>query len=431
MTNYATWSKTDLIKKIQELEAARFGSNGLTGAAKATEPEISPSMAPQTSSTQSPRQPAKKKAKEMDFSRFSTRKVAIRFAYAGWNYHGLAVQTGEDVPTIEGHILAALHRTKLIPSVEPNDCELSRCGRTDRGVSAMRQVISLRLRSTLTPEEQQNPENDVRELNYMKMLNDHLPEDIRAYEICLRPPQGFDARFSCLYRHYHYYFHKRGLDIELMRQAARSFIGVHDFRNYCKVDPSKQITNFNREVMISEICQVPGREDLYYFSLRGTAFLWHQVRSMMAILFLVGQKAEPVDLVGSLLDVEKNPRRPVYEMAADYPLVLVDCAFPEMEWQSCRRAEELVNQQARAFNLSHRYLVRDAIASLMYQTVVQGSYTKDTAPTEERLRVNLGDGIGRPTSKYKPVMQRELLEAPEVVNARWLERKASKRNNVQ
>ncbi len=48
---------------------------------------------------------------------------------------------------------------------------------------------------------------------------------------------------------------------------------------------------------------------------------------MVAVLFLVGQGLEPPSLVGELLDVERNPRRPAYQMAAETPLVLWDCIF--------------------------------------------------------------------------------------------------------
>ena len=49
-------------------------------------------------------------------------------------------------------------------------------------------------------------------------------------------------RFSARYRHYKYFILQRqaggglaSLDIERMREAARYFVGEHDFRNFCKV----------------------------------------------------------------------------------------------------------------------------------------------------------------------------------------------------
>lgn len=37
-----------------------------------------------------------------------------------------------------------------------------------------------------------------------------------------------------------------------------------------------------------------------------------QVRCMMAVLLLIGQKLEAPDIIDQLLEVEKNPRKPQY-----------------------------------------------------------------------------------------------------------------------
>lgn len=68
---------------------------------------------------------------------------------------------------------------------------------------------------------------------------------------------------------------------------------------------------------------------IYSFTVHGSAFLWHQVRHLVAILFLVGQGLEHPSVVPQLLDIKKTPRKPMYEMATDAPLVLWDCIFPE------------------------------------------------------------------------------------------------------
>lgn len=88
----------------------------------------------------------KKKEKEFDFSRYHKRHVAIKLAYLGWNYHGFASQESTE-NTIEAHFLAALVKACLIEN--RTDCNYSRCGRTDKGVSAFGQVVSLNVRSNL------------------------------------------------------------------------------------------------------------------------------------------------------------------------------------------------------------------------------------------------------------------------------------------
>ena len=87
-----------------------------------------------------------KKQKPFDFTRYHKRHVALKMAYLGWDYHGFASQESTE-NTIEGHFFAALTKACLIENRA--DCHYSRCGRTDKGVSAFAQVVSLDLRSNL------------------------------------------------------------------------------------------------------------------------------------------------------------------------------------------------------------------------------------------------------------------------------------------
>ncbi|KAJ1925741.1 pseudouridine synthase deg1, partial [Linderina pennispora] len=175
------------------------------------------------------------------------------------------------------------------------------CGRTDRGVSGFGQVIALYVRSAgkfLTEEEAEGgdvfrddrndrrpvrlPAND-KELPYINMLNKILPAEIRILAWSPVSPT-FDARFSCRWRFYRYFFTEKGLDIARMQDAAQRYLGSHDFRNFCRLDPAKQIKNFERTVMDIAIRPVPERVSLvgdsqnpasrwWQLELRGTAFL--------------------------------------------------------------------------------------------------------------------------------------------------------------
>lgn len=83
-------------------------------------------------------------------ARFRLRHVALHFAYLGRDYYGFAAQNAVDtsksaVATVELALFSALQQSCLIESSET--CGYQRCGRTDRGVSAAGQVVSLRLRS--------------------------------------------------------------------------------------------------------------------------------------------------------------------------------------------------------------------------------------------------------------------------------------------
>jgi tRNA pseudouridine(38-40) synthase len=48
----------------------------------------------------------------------------------------------------------------------------------------------------------------------------------------------------------------------------------------------------------------------------GSGFLWHQIRCVVAILILIGQGKEEVELIKALLDIEKYPCTPNYQIAS-------------------------------------------------------------------------------------------------------------------
>lgn len=148
------------------------------------------------------------------------------------------------------------------------------------------------------------------------MINRILPPDIKAVAWMPLESTEISARFDCYRRTYRYYFPRGNMNIENMKRASEYLIGTHDFRNLCKMDVANGVTTFMREVMHVDI-QKFGNDstdkgddqgyDMFYFELTGSAFLWHQIRCIMAILFLVGQGMEDVTVIPELLDVEKNP----------------------------------------------------------------------------------------------------------------------------
>lgn len=96
-----------------------------------------------------------------------------------------------------------------------------------------------------------------------------------------------------------------------MKDAAQHLIGEHDFRNFCKMDVGNGVVKFNRRIMDIQIDSVEETIDnysMFRLKLVGQAFLWHQVRCIVSVLFLVGQGKEEPTIVQQLLDVERNPR---------------------------------------------------------------------------------------------------------------------------
>ncbi|CAM9183437.1 unnamed protein product, partial [Ectocarpus fasciculatus] len=269
-----------------------------------------------------------RKVKEFDMSKYAQRHVAIQLQYDGSKYYGFASQKDECEETVEKYLFEALLKLRLIES--RSSCNYSRCGRTDKGVSAMRQVVAFNLRSNLPKDASEDDKANTMEVDYCNLLNKSFPPEIRALGVSFVSPD-FSARFSATYRTYRYFFVRRNLNTEAMLSAAKSFIGVHDFRNFCKLD-APNVTNFEREVLfVNLVCyrESPDDEshDIMYLEISGLAFLWHMVRCIMAVLFLVGKELELPAIVSQLLDVSAEPTKPEYALASDAPLLLYDCGF--------------------------------------------------------------------------------------------------------
>ncbi|XP_058836087.1 tRNA pseudouridine(38/39) synthase [Topomyia yanbarensis] len=308
-------SKEQLIDRIVQLESQNFQLKNIIQ--KATGPK------PVASGQQNEKQ------RKFDFSKWHKRHILLRFFYLGWDYQGYTTQE-DSANTIEHHLFNALTRVCLIEDRETSNYH--RCGRTDKGVSAFHQVVSLDVRSKFAPEQQLLPESVASELNYCQLLNRVLPQDIRCVAWMPMVNPNYSARFDCRSRTYRYFFPRGDLNVDAMQKGCRYLVGSHDFRNLCKMDVGNGVVTFTRNVLHAFIKESgkDGEEagyDMLYFELRGNAFLWHQVRCIMAILILVGQGKEDPDVILKLLDVGENPRKPQYSLANDLPLNLYDCQF--------------------------------------------------------------------------------------------------------
>jgi len=508
-SKYAGWTREDLVTRVLDLESSLLPGDG-TGSRVATQlpsPSLSqppppgvqqaPSLlrgAPVTRipapGSETPRQSAKSKSKAkvkdlsdqkpFDFSLHPRRKIALRFTYAGWEYGGLAYQAcPTPLPTVEGVLFDALVQTKLVDGTKGfGGCGWERCGRTDRGVSGAGNVVSLWVRSAIpqdtpahegdvddpsSPSSHQNtptPNATKRELRYISALNRVLPPTIRVVAWSPVSPT-FSSRFACKYRHYKYFFHSRNLDISRMQDAASRLLGEHDFRNLCKLDASKQITNFRRTILQASIspARLEGEADLdgvWVFDLKGTAFLYNQVRHIVAILFLIGTGLEDPSIMTALVNVNKeNPypafkegepvppiveRKPEYQMADGLPLVLWDCAFSDehVRWQVDECDGESGSGAGGVYGQLRSIYERSTVHSALDAYFLESASKHHPAPTNAFplpinspgstglvpgdsgvLQIPLGGGAYQRTGRYVPVLSRKRQEDVFVVNARW------------
>jgi tRNA pseudouridine38-40 synthase len=201
-------------------------------------------------------------------------------------------------------------------------------GRTDAGVHALAQVAHIDLPRVWS--------SDV----VRDALNAHIrPHPIAVLRVDL-VPEGFDARFSAIRRHYLYRIVNRRapltldttrawlirprLDPDAMQAGARHLIGRHDFSTFR--DSECQADSPIRTLERLDIAVAPGEEIHIHAAAR--SFLHRQVRSIVGSLALVGSgKWSPGDLQRALERRDRSacgtvaPAAGLYLIAVDYPAV--------------------------------------------------------------------------------------------------------------
>ncbi|VDK17307.1 unnamed protein product [Anisakis simplex] len=299
-----------------------------------------------------------KEQREFDFSRYPKRRIALMFLYYGWQYDGL-VQQQDTLNTVEEVIKNALLKVRLIESWKT--CEWSRSGRTDKGVSAFKQIASLVVRSNdpndefvFWPDDKADDSSiavssrispPYKELSYTKMLNAVLPNNIRV--LAWAPiSSDFSARFSCTKRVYKYAFPRADFNVYAIQEACKLLVGEHDFRNFCRIDLNKARVEMSYvrnvfEAYISIVCNDGSRVRVYEnkefqncgpysmveFTMVGSGFLWHQIRCIMAVIYEIGKENEKPEVISELLDIKSTPRKPAYGLVPPSPLCLFECSY--------------------------------------------------------------------------------------------------------
>lgn len=253
-------------------------------------------------------------------------KIAAWLTYNGAPFSGFARQNGQ--LTVQGNIEEALELLYHHP------IETTCAGRTDAGVHALCQVISFDLLS----DEWfcRKPEKLLRSLNALT----HEAISFRA----VRPmPDEFSARFSALFREYHYYicideappllmeafcWHiGKPLDVEAMKDASHYLIGEHDFKSFCMAVSAKgKSTNrFVSEVSFTQ--EQIWNSNFIRVTVVGNAFLHSMVRTMVGTLALVGSGKRPPEWMREVL--EARNRQAAGQNAPAQGLVLWNVIYPD------------------------------------------------------------------------------------------------------
>ena len=211
-------------------------------------------------------------------------------------------------------------------------------GRTDAGVHATGQVAHVDVPSDALSHAypRHHPEGEPEFAPLVRRLGRLLPEDVRVLDVT-RAPAGFDARFAALRRHYAYRLclapygampqqsrfvtpWPRRLDVDAMRSASQTLLGLHDFAAFCRPRPgATTIRELQRLDWVNE-------GELLTGYVSADAFCWSMVRSLVGALLAVGEGRRQPDWCATLLtatgrssDFAAAPARGLTLIGVDYP----------------------------------------------------------------------------------------------------------------
>ena len=251
------------------------------------------------------------------------RRVALMVAYDGTGYAGFQLQANS--PTIQGELETAF--TKLTGEA----IRVRGASRTDAGAHAMGQVVDV---ATFT-------RHDVDTI--AAAMNHYLPPAIRIIT-ALEVPFQFHARRSASARTYRYSILNREiaspllrhthhtvpglLDLPRMRAAARSLIGIRDFRQLSTGHPAGQ--SAVRQVFRWDAKTQPDQEDVILIECQATGFLRHQIRRANGILIEIAKGQLPIHAMADALAGRTQKQRQIAALPAK-GLCLQSVHYPEFE----------------------------------------------------------------------------------------------------
>lgn len=159
------------------------------------------------------------------------------------------------------------------------------CSRTDSGVHAMEYCMCF------------DPPRFIEQKRIAFALNSVLPDSISVLS-CQPVPADFHPRYHAVAKEYIYRFYdgaapdpfknglafheRKGLNAELMDQAAKHFLGTHDFKAF--MSTGSKIEDTERTIYYSKV-ERSGNDVV--FRVVGNGFLYNMVRIMAGTLLFV------------------------------------------------------------------------------------------------------------------------------------------------
>jgi tRNA pseudouridine38-40 synthase len=247
-------------------------------------------------------------------------RLRIDLAYDGTDFHGWAAQPG--LRTVQGELSAALATILRVPEVA-----VTCAGRTDAGVHARGQVVHTDVTALAADELERLP----------RRLNGVLPPDARVRRVAVAA-DGFDARFSALWRRYayriadrpalldpltrsHVLAWPRPLDEDRMNEASAALLGLRDFASFCK-----QREGATTIRTLQDLSWARTHGGMLVGTVRADAFCHSMVRALVGCLVAIGEGRKPVAWAAEVLAAQR--RDPAVAVAHAHGLTLEEVAYP-------------------------------------------------------------------------------------------------------
>ncbi|KAL5036443.1 hypothetical protein BDV3_005129 [Batrachochytrium dendrobatidis] len=294
--------------------------------------------------------------------RMPKKKVVLLMSYCGTGYQGM--QINPDVPSIELDLHKALAASGAVStdnSMDPGKIAFMRCARTDKGVHAGGQVVSLKM--------------IIQDSDIIERINARLPPQIRVWGYA-RVQQQFHAKHHCDSRIYEYIlptsvlkkvdptyyplskigvaagvtFENMGRakmepieipehtdneketiqgyrtnhqELEEFRAILNEYVGTHNYHNFTigrKFEDKSSI-----RYIISFICSEPfQRDNTEWVSLKvkGQSFMLHQIRKMIGLAVMMMRTSTPKNLIASTFSQTRIniPKAPALGLLLERPL---------------------------------------------------------------------------------------------------------------
>jgi len=228
-------------------------------------------------------------------------KYLFTIAYKGTNYAGW--QRQENALTVQEEIEKALCKLYKEPVV------VMGASRTDSGVHALGQRCAFSVTNDCIPAEK-----------LPQAMNTNLPMEISVL-MAEEVDENFHPIFDAKAKTYVYKIHASSLrnpmfsdiswhvyhklDIARMKEAARFFVGEHDFSAFCAANGSAK--TFVRTIYSADVYVEQG-SGLICFEVNGNGFLYNMVRIMIGTLVYVGCGKIDKDDIPSIIESKSRER---------------------------------------------------------------------------------------------------------------------------